>query len=342
MALPWLAVIGVEYLVLRRSSPLWTCGRRPQLDSVPAAPRPPRLRWRPRADARRLRSPLVLGIPPVAIAGAVAVAVSRRPRARERRRTLAVVARAETRVPARSSWPSASSSSTVQRSRPRPARRPLVPGRAELPRSARRHRARRRAGQPGQQPAGHLVLPRGRVGGSPGAVLAVLIGVNIGPNLTYVGSLATLLWRRILHARDAYHRSEFSAWARSPCRRLVVGVAALWIGLQSAGCMNTWVSGRRGDLEDASTRPAGHRPLKPRSPSCTSSTRRCRGGRRRAIGRRWWARPRPDPAASIEAAADESASALLAAATERLGRPAHTHQPPRPRRARGHPPRSPR
>ncbi len=34
------------------------------------------------------------------------------------------------------------------------------------------------------------------------AVLAMLIGVNVGPNLTYVGSLATLLWRRIVHAHD--------------------------------------------------------------------------------------------------------------------------------------------
>jgi arsenical pump membrane protein len=34
-----------------------------------------------------------------------------------------------------------------------------------------------------------------------GAVLAVLLGVNIGPNLTYAGSLATLLWRRILNRR---------------------------------------------------------------------------------------------------------------------------------------------
>jgi arsenical pump membrane protein len=30
------------------------------------------------------------------------------------------------------------------------------------------------------------------------SVLAVLIGVNIGPNLSYTGSLATLLWRRVL------------------------------------------------------------------------------------------------------------------------------------------------
>ena len=36
----------------------------------------------------------------------------------------------------------------------------------------------------------------------PGPVLAALIGVNVGPNLTYVGSLATLLWRRVLRAED--------------------------------------------------------------------------------------------------------------------------------------------
>lgn len=31
----------------------------------------------------------------------------------------------------------------------------------------------------------------------PEPVLAMLIGVNLGPNLTYVGSLATMLWRRV-------------------------------------------------------------------------------------------------------------------------------------------------
>jgi arsenical pump membrane protein len=36
----------------------------------------------------------------------------------------------------------------------------------------------------------------------PGPVLAAVIGVNVGPNLTYVGSLATLLWRRILQDHD--------------------------------------------------------------------------------------------------------------------------------------------
>jgi arsenical pump membrane protein len=50
-------------------------------------------------------------------------------------------------------------------------------------------------------PAVLALLPLTAPGG-PGPVLAVLIGVNLGPNLTYVGSLATLLWRRILHHHD--------------------------------------------------------------------------------------------------------------------------------------------
>ena len=47
-----------------------------------------------------------------------------------------------------------------------------------------------------------LIIVAVVVAGAPGAVLAMLIGVNVGPNLTYVGSLATLLWRRIIHAHD--------------------------------------------------------------------------------------------------------------------------------------------
>ncbi|HZC40106.1 MAG TPA: SLC13 family permease [Streptosporangiaceae bacterium] len=45
-----------------------------------------------------------------------------------------------------------------------------------------------------------LVLLKLTAGAGPGAVLAVLVGVNIGPNLTYAGSLATMLWRRVTRA----------------------------------------------------------------------------------------------------------------------------------------------
>ena len=51
-------------------------------------------------------------------------------------------------------------------------------------------------------PAILALLPILAAGSGPGPVLAALIGVNIGPNLTYAGSLATLLWRRILHEHD--------------------------------------------------------------------------------------------------------------------------------------------
>jgi arsenical pump membrane protein len=50
-------------------------------------------------------------------------------------------------------------------------------------------------------PAVLALLPIAAASGA-GPVLAVLIGVNIGPNITYVGSLATLLWRRVLHEHD--------------------------------------------------------------------------------------------------------------------------------------------
>jgi arsenical pump membrane protein len=64
----------------------------------------------------------------------------------------------------------------------------------------------------------------------PGLVLAVLLGVNIGPNLTYAGSLATLLWRNLLHAAGERVRlAEFTAvGAISVPAALVASVVALW------------------------------------------------------------------------------------------------------------------
>ena len=81
-------------------------------------------------------------------------------------------------------------------------------------------------------PATLMLLPL--TAHDPGLVLAVLLGVNIGPNLTYVGSLATLLWRQILHRRgDPPATGEFlrlGLLTVPAC--LVVGVAALWLSLR--------------------------------------------------------------------------------------------------------------
>ncbi len=70
-----------------------------------------------------------------------------------------------------------------------------------------------------------------------GAVLAVLIGVNVGPNLTYVGSLATLLWRRIVRAHDQETPiQEFTVLGllATPLA-IIVGVLALWVSLSIGG-----------------------------------------------------------------------------------------------------------
>lgn len=75
-----------------------------------------------------------------------------------------------------------------------------------------------------------LVTPVG-----PAAVLAVLIGVNIGPNLTYPGSLANLLWRGVVHRDGMPARfTEFSrvGLCTTPLT-LIVAVVCLWVVTRS-------------------------------------------------------------------------------------------------------------
>jgi arsenical pump membrane protein len=60
-----------------------------------------------------------------------------------------------------------------------------------------------------------LLLPAAAAAG-PGVVLSVLIGVNAGPNLTYVGSLATLLWRRALRERGEQLAPAGDLYTRLP------------------------------------------------------------------------------------------------------------------------------
>jgi arsenical pump membrane protein len=85
-------------------------------------------------------------------------------------------------------------------------------------------------------PAVLVLLPLAAPSGA-GAVLAVLVGVNIGPNLTYTGSLATLLWRRIAHHHgSAPDLGEFTRLGLLTVpAALVLGVLALWAGLHILG-----------------------------------------------------------------------------------------------------------
>jgi arsenical pump membrane protein len=82
-------------------------------------------------------------------------------------------------------------------------------------------------------PATLIILPVVTASG-PGAVLAMLVGVNVGPNLTYVGSLATLLWRRIVHAHD--EETDMGEFTRLGIRTvppiLLASTVALWLALQ--------------------------------------------------------------------------------------------------------------
>jgi arsenical pump membrane protein len=85
-------------------------------------------------------------------------------------------------------------------------------------------------------PAVLVLLPVAAVAG-PAQVLAVLIGVNIGPNLSYAGSLATLLWRRVLREHDA--EPALGTFTRLGLLTVPAAVAAatvsLWVMLRAVG-----------------------------------------------------------------------------------------------------------
>jgi arsenical pump membrane protein len=78
-------------------------------------------------------------------------------------------------------------------------------------------------------PAVLVLLPLAAPAGA-ASVLAVLIGANIGPNLTYAGSLATLLWRRVLREHDA--EPDIGEFTRlgllTVPAGLILAVLALW------------------------------------------------------------------------------------------------------------------
>jgi arsenical pump membrane protein len=62
------------------------------------------------------------------------------------------------------------------------------------------------------------------------AVLAALVGLGVGSNLTYTGSLANLLWRRTLVGRGgrASARDFHAVSAMVTVPAVVLGVVVLW------------------------------------------------------------------------------------------------------------------
>jgi arsenical pump membrane protein len=73
-----------------------------------------------------------------------------------------------------------------------------------------------------------VLAGRGLLGG-PGPVLAVLIGVDVGPNLSYAGSLATLLWRRLLADRD--HHTDLGEFTRLGLLTVPAGLVLITVAL---------------------------------------------------------------------------------------------------------------
>jgi arsenical pump membrane protein len=67
-----------------------------------------------------------------------------------------------------------------------------------------------------------------------GPVLAMLVGVNVGPNLTPAGSLATLLWRRVLQASGVQlaNREFLELGLLTVPAGLVLATIGVWLALR--------------------------------------------------------------------------------------------------------------
>jgi arsenical pump membrane protein len=230
MALPWLVGLAIEWLVLTRHFAADLARERP-------TPRRPRERVPlPRLPLAVLAATLagfavssLIGLAPVwiAAAGALVLLARERPAPRELVRAaepaflvfvlgLGVIVRAAT---------DHGLGSAVDALLPSGTTLPELIAIAAL--------AALVANLVNNLPATLILVPAAAAAG-PGAVLAVLVGVNVGPNLTYVGSLATLLWRRVLHAHDAPpDLGEFvRLGALTVPLILLASTTALWLALQ--------------------------------------------------------------------------------------------------------------
>jgi arsenical pump membrane protein len=233
MALPWVAAIGVEWVVLRRAFAAELRGRcRPVTTAAP--PLPAYAAGVVAATLAGFAAARPIGIDPAWVAGAGAVALmlpqllARHVRPRD-----AVAAAAPGFLVCVLAL--ALVVDAAQRHGLDDQVAVLVPGGDGLPALlAIAAVAAVLANLLNNLPAILVLLP---ALGSTGAVLAALVGVGIGPNLSYAGSLATLLWRRVLRAHDTEQSTatflRLGALAVPPA--LVAATVALWLSLRLWG-----------------------------------------------------------------------------------------------------------
>ena len=233
MALPWLAALAIEWLVLNRA---FADDLRSTSDATYDAGRPPPVPVFALAVVGLTLAGFAVssaaGIAPVwfATAGAAALALRERPapaellRAAEPTFLVFVLALGVIVAAAGSHGLSSAVDSLVPHGTDLPALLGVAALSAVL------------ANLVNNLPATLILVPV-VAASAPAGLLAMLIGVNVGPNLTYVGSLATLLWRRIVHAHDEeVDTVQFlKLGALTVPAILVVSTAALWLALRLFG-----------------------------------------------------------------------------------------------------------
>ncbi len=236
MALPWLAAIAVEYVVLRRFFAADLDAGAPPAAEVTAPEMPLFALVTVACTLAGFVLTSIVGVDPAwaALAGALALAV----RALVRRRTTPVAIVRSAAVPFLAfvlalgivvrAVVDNGLASALGHLVPHGTSLPALLGTAAL--------AAVLANVINNLPATLVLLPLAVPSGA-GAVLAVLLGVNIGPNLTYAGSLATLLWRRIVREHDTdIGLGEFTRLGLLVVpAALALAVLALWGSLQLIG-----------------------------------------------------------------------------------------------------------
>ncbi len=229
MVLPWLLALAVEWLVLSRSFSRDLRRTPTDAGEVESRPLPAFALWVVGATLAGFVLSSAVGIAPVwvAAAGALVLELRYRPTPRElalaAEPTLLVFVLGLGIVVAAAGDHGLSS-----------AVRSVLPGGTELPALlAVAAISAVAANLVNNLPATLIILPVVAASG-PGAVLAMLVGVNVGPNLTYVGSLATLLWRRIVHAHE--QETDIAEFTRLGVETvpavLLASTLGLWLALQ--------------------------------------------------------------------------------------------------------------